>query len=260
MTGSTNTVTDCTASNSSGQSVCTLSSTVAEVKEVSLLTPISVTGAKVTFIAGPVSSSLSTFTASKSLLNADGTTTSTLTATFLDAYSNLVTDRTLTVSSSRGATDTVAAVSATSNALGQATFTVLSSTEGTSILTATATDATDSTGVTLDQSLTIRFISASAAHSTITGTSGLTANGTSTSTITITLKNINDEPISGLTPTFSATDTGGSNVYSACSAGDVNGVSTCTLKSTLAESKTLSITSPVTLTGGTVVFQPGPVS
>src|SRR5690606_7913713 len=105
----------------------------------------------------------------------------------------------------------------------------------------------------------VQFTSAvpDAAHSSIAGTGPVTADGASTSTITITLKNASQAPIAGLTPAFSATDTGGVNVYSACSATNVSGISTCTLTSTRAEAKTLSLTSPLSLAGGTVVFSPG---
>src|SRR5207249_4791785 len=67
---------------------------------------------------------------------------------------------------------------------------------------------------------TVTFMagSAVAANSTITGTSPVVANGVATSTVTITLKDIFLNPVSGVTPTFSATDTGSTNVYGTCEA------------------------------------------
>src|SRR5438132_13875668 len=52
-------------------------------------------------------------------------------------------------------------------------------------------------------------------------------------------------------------DTGSTNVYGACAATNASGVSTCTLASTKAEVKTLSIATPVVKSGGTVTFTPG---
>src|SRR6185369_1824115 len=83
------------------------------------------------------------------------------------------------------------------------------------------------------------------------------ADGLAVSTVTITLKDANNNAAPGVTPTFTATDTGSTNVYGACSATDASGVSTCTLKSTKAEVKTLSIATPVGKSGGTVTFTAG---
>jgi hypothetical protein len=91
-------------------------------------------------------------------------------------------------------------------------------------------------------------------QSTITGTSNILANGVATSTITITLKDNSGNVVAGETPTFSATDWESTNVYGACSVGDANGVSTCTLASSEGETKILSIITPVVKIDGSVVF------
>src|SRR5262249_30588500 len=93
-----------------------------------------------------------------------------------------------------------------------------------------------------------------------TGTSPVTADGQAASTITILLKDANGNPVSGQTVTFSATDTGSTNVYVACTPTDAAGASTCGLKSTKAETKTLQLLSPVSKTGGTVTFVAGAAS
>ena len=95
---------------------------------------------------------------------------------------------------------------------------------------------------------------ASADNSTITGSGPVVADGVATSAVTITLKDAGNNPVSGVTPTFSATDTGSTNVYGGCSSTSALGVSNCTLKSTTAEIKTLSIVTPVAVTGGLVTF------
>ncbi|PIU00301.1 MAG: hypothetical protein COT74_05055 [Bdellovibrionales bacterium CG10_big_fil_rev_8_21_14_0_10_45_34] len=127
-----------------------------------------------------------------------------------------------------------------------------------------AVAAKRSSGTGLDASnnlfaFTVDTVAASA-NSTIAGTTPVVANGTSTSTITITLLNSSLCSIQGITPTFGATDTGSANAYAACSASNSAGVSTCTMTSTKAESKTLSITGPLAKSGGTVIFTHGAAS
>ncbi len=95
-----------------------------------------------------------------------------------------------------------------------------------------------------------------AANSTISGTSLVVADGSATSTIMITLKDASNVAFSGATPTFTAT--GSNNTVGGCSPSDVNGVSTCLLTSTTAETKTLSIVTPFVKTGGSVSFIAGP--
>jgi hypothetical protein len=89
-----------TANNSGGSQVISLTLTVQP------LTP---------------SAALSTITASSASVVANGTSTVTLTVTLRDQYSNLVAGKAVSVSSSRGGTDTVTAVSATTNSSGVAT-------------------------------------------------------------------------------------------------------------------------------------------
>lgn len=99
-------------------------------------------------------------------------------------------------------------------------------------------------GITLEETVST---------SSISGSGPVLANGVNTSTITITLKDSGGNGVEGLVPTFSATDTGSGNTYGTCSTSDSSGVSTCTLKSTTAESKTLTLTYPTTVVGSTAV-------
>jgi hypothetical protein len=91
-----------------------------------------------TISVGALSTSLSTLTASPLSLAADNSTTSTFTATIMDQYSNLISGQSVTLASSRGATDTIATSPATTNSSGVATLTVKSSTVGNPNLTLTA--------------------------------------------------------------------------------------------------------------------------
>jgi len=84
-----------------------------------------------------------------------------------------------------------------------------------------------------------------------------TADGVSQANIQVTLMNTDGSAAIGQTPTFLATNTGSSNIYVACTAADSAGVSLCGLKSTKAETKNLTLSTPLILAGSTVVFSPG---
>lgn len=92
----------------------------------------------------------------------------------------------------------------------------------------------------------------SAVESTIQGTSNIDADGVEESDITITLRDAFENPISGITPTY--TSSGGRNTYNACSASNASGVSTCTMTSTRGENKILQILTPVNVVGSTIAF------
>jgi hypothetical protein len=90
------------------------------------------------------------------------------------------------------------------------------------------------------------------ATTTISATTNIKANGVATSTITISLKDAYGNVISGTTPTIAVTGT--SNTLGACTAGDLNGQSTCSVSSTKSETKTVSITSPASLAATTTTI------
>ncbi len=105
-------------------------------------------GASALFTVNPasVSAASSTVAASPSLVTADGVTIATITVTLLDANSNPVSGKTVTLASSRGGTDTISGASGPSDANGVVTFTVTSTTVGSAVLS--ATDADDSLLIT----------------------------------------------------------------------------------------------------------------
>ena len=186
--------------------------------------------ASVNFTPDSVSSSQSTLSASPASVAADGSTPSTITVTLLDANSNPVAGKSVSLSSSRGAADTISAASGLSNSSGQITFTVLSSTIGTSTLT--ATDTTDS--VTITQVGTLTFV----AGATSPGTSTITAsptlvsgNGSDPSTITVTLLDSHSHPISGKTVSLSSSRGGSDALSTSNSTSDSNGKVVFTLLS-----------------------------
>jgi Bacterial Ig-like domain (group 1) len=247
-TGSTNTLGTCSSTNASGVSTCTLSSTTSETKTLSIATPVIKTGGTVVFTAGSAVAANSTITGTGPVI-ANGTATSTVTITLKDASNNPVVGQVPTFSATT-AGNTYGTCSST-NSSGISTCTLKS----TKAETKTLSIATPV--VKADGTVVFTAGTAVAANSTITGTGPVIADDVSTSTVTITLKDVNNNLVSGVTPTFTATNTGSSNTYGACSASNASGESTCSLKSKKAETKTLSIATPFVKAGGTVVFNPG---
>ena len=101
----------------------------------------------------------------------------------------------------------------------------------------------------------------SASQSTVTASAASIAAGTGTSTITVTAKDANGNPVSGATVVLAASGTG-NTVTQPSGATDGNGVTTGTLSSTVAGTKTVTATASgtaITQTA-TVTVTLGPVS
>lgn len=96
------------------------------------------------------------------------------------------------------------------------------------------------------------------ATSEISATGPVVANGSATSTIQIIIRDQNGAGMKGLTPEISASGSG--NTYQACTVTDDSGQSTCAMSSTVAETKSISVTSPVAIAGASVVFVAGPAT
>lgn len=252
-TGGTNVYGGCSSGNSSGVSTCTLSSTVAETKTLSLLTPVSLTGGTVNFVAGPAVAANSSITGTGPKI-ADGVDASVITVTLRDLNLNPVAGVIpLFAATDTGGTNGYGGCSVT-NAMGVSTCLLTSSHAETKTLSLT------SPVIKSDGTVTFNPAGASALNSSIAGTGPVVADGVATSTVTITLRDSNNNPVPGQTPTFGATDTGSTNTYGACSSSDASGISTCNFSSTKAEVKTLSILTPVVKAGSNVTFVSGVVS
>jgi adhesin/invasin len=248
--GSNNSYGICSATNLSGASTCTLSSTTAETKTLSLLTPVSKADGTVVFTSAAASAANSSISGTTPVL-ADGAATSTITITLKDTSNNPVSGQTPTFSATDTGTKNAYGDCSATDASGIATCTLSSFVAETKVL------SIDTPVIKAGASVVFTAGTAVAENSTITGTTLVVADDIATSTITVTLKDLNNNVVSGLTPTFSATDTGGKNTYSDCSVSNTLGVSTCTLTSKKAESKTLSIVTPVLKADGTVLFVAG---
>ena len=173
----------------------------------------------------------STVTASPTTVASDGVTTSTITVTLKGASNAAAWGKTVTLASSRGASDTISPASGVSNDSGVVTFSVKSTTAGMPVFT--ATDTTDGITVTQTASVTFSASAVSAATSTVTASpSTVTANGISTSSVTVTLKNVGNAAVAGKTVTLASSRGASDTISPASGVSNSTGVVTFTVKST----------------------------
>ena len=230
---------DPSMSNANGVATFTVTDTAEEVVTYTAIdstTSVHVTQtASVTFVAGPVDASVSTVSASPSSVPADGATQSTITVTLLDAQFNPIAGDTVTLAPNFGSS-VISAASGPSNANGVVTFTVTDATPEEIAYTATDTTA----AVVVTETAPVFFTGpADAAMSTVVATpTTVTANGTSTSTVKVTLLDGNGNPVEGDTVTLSP-NAGTSSIISAASGpSNAHGVVTFTVSDTVAQSVT----------------------
>ena len=212
--------------------------------------------ATVTFTAGAVDAGTSTVVAAPAIVPADGTTTTTVTVTLKDASNNPVADKTVTLVSNRTSTDTISAASGPSDASGVVTFTVTSLTAGSSVFTATGD------GVELSATPGVTFGPSPSASTVAASLSPLSADGTATSTITVTVMDGAANPVAGKTVTL-VSNRGAADAISAASGpSDASGIVTFTVSSTTAGSPVFTATDTtdgITIGTTSVTFEAGPV-
>jgi Flp pilus assembly pilin Flp len=174
--------------------------------------------------AGAVSAGSSAVIANPTTVSSDGSSTSTITVTLFDTFGNPVSGKSVSLSAGSGSS-TISA-GGTTNASGQVTFTVKDDTA--QAVTYTAKDTTDN--ITLTQTATVTFSGTvvSADKSTVTSNCASPCKaGSSTATITVTLKNAAGNPVSGVSVSISQT---GSSVINPSSATtNASGVATFTV-------------------------------
>ena len=220
--GSNGTVTFTVKSATTGAPVFTASDTTDGVTLTQTAT--------VTFMLGGTSAANSTVVATPTAVTADGVATSTITVTLKDANSNAVAGKTVTLASSRGATDTISAASGSSGSNGIVTFTVKSTTAGAPVFTATNT--TDSVGIIQTASVTFTAGAvATASSSVVAAPSSVKADGSSTSTITVTLKDATGNAVAGKTVTLASSRGTTDTISAASGSSGSNGTVTFTVKS-----------------------------
>src|SRR5206468_393202 len=131
-------------------------------------------------------------------------------------------------------TSTISPASVATNGSGVATFTVKDA--NVENVTYTATDTTDSTAITQTAAVSFTAGAVSAASSTVSSSPGsVVADGSTTSTITVTLKDAFGHNISGKTVSLGQ-GAGTSTISPESVATNGSGVATFTVKTTTAQS------------------------
>jgi len=150
------------------------------------------------------SASLSTVSATPASVTADGSSVSVIIVTVKNSSGSALSGKTVTVSSSRGATDVIAVVNGTTDASGKAYFQAHSITPGSATFTAVAD------GVTVDQTASVVFTSVtsssvSASRSSVLAIpSSVVADSSSYSVVYVTVRDATDALLSGKTVTLSS--------------------------------------------------------
>ncbi|TAJ21204.1 MAG: hypothetical protein EPO68_05125, partial [Planctomycetota bacterium] len=239
--------------NALGVAVGTLASTHAETKTLAItVNPgagqiVLADAPTVAFVGDPsaISASLSSASAAPSTdVVADGATASTITVTVRDAHGNAVAGQAVQLAAS-GAGNTLVQPAAVTDAFGVATGTLASTHAEAKTLTATVNPGASQ--VVLADAPTVAFvgdpstISASLSSASAVPSSDVVADGATASTITVTVRDVNGNPVAGQVVELAATGTNNTLAQPAV-ATDALGVAAGTLASTHAEVKTLTVT------------------
>ena len=90
--------------------------------------------------------------------------------------------------------------------------------------------------------------------STLEAVGPFIADGITPATIKIWVRS-NGKPVAGFVPVYKVS--GGGNLLGQCSESDANGLSICTLRSTVAGYKSITLVSPISKARAEVIFSPG---
>src|SRR6185503_17733340 len=173
---------------------------------------------------------------------ADGTALSTITVTVRDSNGNPVAGQTVQLAST--GSNNILVQPGLTDPSGIATGTIASTTAETKTITATVNPGASQ--VVVAQQPTVQFIANSGSISAILTTAtavpatGVIADGTALSTITVTVRDSNGNPVAGQAVSLAAT--GANNTLVQPGVTDPFGVATGTIASTTAEQKTITAT------------------
>ena len=185
---------------------------------------------------GAASASISTAVAVPNLMAADNTTLSTITVTLKNSDGNLLAGKTVTLAQT--GSSTISAASGPSNASGVVTFTVKSAVV--ELVFYTATVVTD--GITLGQKPTVKFTVNTAGSSVVASPTSVPADGVTTSTITVSLKDGAGNPLPSGRQVRLAAGSGSSTILPSIAFTNGSGVVFFTVKDTVVESVTYTAT------------------
>ena len=190
--------------NANGVFTTTLASTLAQTETITATEGSVHESTSVTFNPGAPSATTSTLVASPGSVTADGVSTTTLTVTVEDAHGNLVPNAAVTLSGS-GTANSFGTISGTTNANGVFTTTLASTLAQTETITATEGSVHESTSVTFNPG------APSATTSTLVASPGsVTADGVSTTTLTVTVEDAHGNLVSNAAVTLSGSGAGDS--------------------------------------------------
>ncbi len=222
------------------------------------------------FVAGPPDAATSSVAASPTQVPADGSTTSTVTVTLRDYYSNPIPDKEICLAADAGSSVIAPAETggdcptgqgyAPTDDKGQATFTVTDTKN--EVVTYTATDVGDDNFLLTGQGVAVTFGTApavvpSTADSDVTvSAASVPADGTSTVNVTVELLDVNGNPVSGKTVALNP-ETGSSSVTTVNGTSGQDGLATFTVTDKSVESVKYTATD---MTDSTLVGQPVEIS
>jgi hypothetical protein len=192
--------------------------------------------AQVTFVAGPVSATVSSTVPTPPTVPADGVTASTVVVTLRDAQGNPIAGKVVTLASSRGATDLIGPASGPSDAAGQVRFTVTSPTLGVAQLT--ATDETD--GVALSAAPLAFTGPVDGVQSSVVAASWVRADGTTPVLVTVQLRDAVGSPVSGKVVSLASSRGGLDTIAAASGPSDGDGAVSFAVRSSTFGNSTFS--------------------
>jgi adhesin/invasin len=217
--------------DASGKATITLKGTTAAIATVTASAVAGNATATVDLLVDNSTAKITSLVATPTSIPANGTTTSVLVATVKDANNNTVTAG-VNVSWSTS-TGTLSGASSVTDASGKATITLKGTTAAIATVTASAVAGNASTTVTL-----LADTSTARITSLVATPTSIPANGTTTSVLVATVKDINDNTVgAGVNVTWS---TSAGTLSGASSVTDATGKATITLKGTTAAIATVT--------------------
>jgi hypothetical protein len=206
----------------------------------------------VTFTAGLATSGQSALVANPNTATADGTATLVLTFTARDAFNNVAGSTNVNLTAS-GTGTTFGASSGTTDAYGQFNTTVSATVAQSESITATF-------GLGNTVTAGVAFVPGPASGSTstlIVNPNSITADGTSALAALLTLRDGQGNPVSGATPTFSASGSGTSVTSGGLT--NASGQASANYRTTLAQNENAMVTVAGITLAAPMAFTAGPV-
>ncbi|RYF07783.1 MAG: hypothetical protein EOO40_08190, partial [Deltaproteobacteria bacterium] len=241
--GSSTTVTPSGNTSVSGQASATYKTALAQNQNAQVTVGGFALAAPMRFSAGPAAAATSTLAASPNIVAGNGTASISLVTTARDAQGNGVSGASVALTASGGNT-TFGAANGTTVSAGTYTTTLTSTQMQTETITARIAG-------NFNETVSVTFTgSPNAVTSTLAvSPNSQTVGPSNLINATLTLRDAAANPVSGVTPTWSAT--GGNNTITVSGATSTAGVATATYASTLVQNENVQVGA-----GGVSLYQP----